>query len=206
MNKPCIFQSHCFSCKPNTDHQERAIHAFGLMFLMGNLFFDWFVNSHANKIAVMQEPGHVWDYSSDIPSLKKLNIVHLNWYIIHILFLMLAILTTVFFGIQFFGTMLSWCFTDSNKMPLQKIFVWASMVFNDLPQCVLTTVLTYSTDDQYLPYLGSIILGVAGNSLIFYALSRTNTLHYPRMMCVLILVAFVCFIIQVAHITKAHIA
>ena len=199
------FQLSCLSCKPTTAHQSRAIHAVGLMVLLGNLLFDWLVNDHVNRIAAMLERSKLRNSSADIPSLKKLHDIGLDWNAIQFVFLEFAIFTTICFALQFFGTMLTWCFTDNNKSPFQKILVWASLFLNDLPQFILTAIVTYATDDVYIPYFCSTVLGVVGNYILFLALSNIGAFHYPKVIWCHAALTVICLIIQIAHITKAQI-
>ena len=173
---------------------------------MGNLFFDWLVNDHVDKIATMLERGKLQDgESTNIPSLQTLYDIGIDWNVIGAIFLVFAILSTICYALQFFGTMLTWLFKDKNKSSFQSFLLFASLLLNDLPQCILITIVTYATDDVYIPYFCSTLLGVLGNYIIFIALSNTHSFYYPKVVCCHAVLVGICLTIQIAHVTKAHI-
>ena len=206
----CHFQDSSVDgtcCNPLSDHyhQSRASHAIGLMLLMGNLFFDWFVKNHVDRLVSILLLSDQWKSSAIVPSVKKVHDIRLDWEAIQIAYLVFAIFTTVFFGLQFFGTMLRWCFSNNDKMRFQKLFVWTNLFLNDLPQCILTVIISYATDDAFIPYLASSGLGVLGQYMIFYSLRSTEAFHFPKIIFFHALLTGICFVIQVALISKAHI-
>ena len=173
---------------------------------MGNIFFDWLVNDHVSKIVAMLEHSKVWNGSTrHISSLKVLHDIGIDWSVIGATFLVFAILSTICYALQFFGTMITWLFKDHNKSVFQSFLIWISLILIDLPQCVIITIVTYVTDDVYIPYFCSTLLGVLGNYLIFIALSNTHVLYYPKVVCCHAVLVGICLTIQIAHVTKAHI-
>ena len=114
-----IFQSLCRPCKLTTDRQSRAIHAMGMLILMGNIFSNWLVNSHVNNISTILEDTKVRNDSAAIQSLKKHHI-DLDWNAIHIIFLEFALFSTICYAPQFFGTMQECCFTDKHNFFFSK--------------------------------------------------------------------------------------
>ena len=174
------------------------------MLLTGNLFFDWFVKNHVDRLVSILLLSNQWKSFAIVPSVKKVHDIRLDLEAIQITYLVFAIFTTVFFGLQFFGTMLRWCFSNNDKMRFQKLFVWTNLFLNDLPQCILTVILSYATDDAFIPYLASSGLGVLGQYMIFYSLRSTEAFHYPKIIFFHALLTGICFVIQVALISKAH--
>ena len=174
---------------------------------MANLFFDWIVKEHVDGIIVSQALNNVsrgYISGGKSSSLKAIHPVNLDWYIINVAFVVCAIFTTILFALQFLGTMIQWCFSDDNQMVFQKLLVWVSLWFNDLPQSVLVTIVVYATTDAYLPYLGGTILGVVGQYFVFYALCNTKMFHYPKVIYFHMFLTAFCVLLQFAHTSKAY--
>ena len=76
------------------------------MLLMGNLFFDWFVKNHVDRLVSILLLSDQWKSFAIVPSVKNVHDIRLDWKAIQIAYLVFAIFTMVFFGFQFFGAML----------------------------------------------------------------------------------------------------
>ena len=203
----CHFQDASVDGTPLSDHhhQSFASHAVGWMLLIGNLIFDWFVKIHVDKLVSFLLQSDQWKVSAIVPSVKKVHDISFDWEVIQVAYLAFALSSTVVFGLQFFGTMFKWYYSTNNDMRLLKLFVWTHLCLTDLPQCILTVILLYATDDVFIPYLISSGLGVLGQYMIFYSLRSTEAFHYPKIIFFHALLTGICFVIQVALISKAHI-
>ena len=194
-------------CSPPGHQSSHAFHSIALMILMTNLFFDWFIVGHVDRVIIKE----ALDYNNNSQrftesnTLKAIHIFSLNWVGIKAAFKVLTVCTTVIFAILFIGTLISWSFMNDHRMAYQKCIMWLSLWLNDLPQSILVTVVVYATTDAYIPYIVSTSLGVLGQYLIFYALSNTKMFHYPKLLYCHMFLTAICFILQAAHISKAHV-
>lgn len=175
-----------------------TIHSLALMILIGNLFFDWFVAKHVTGIAAMYAPCNASYNAALTEPLNGMRNLNNIWKVIGEVFLVFAIFTSVTFCLQFVGTPMQWYFFPKiNDMRWQKFIVWVSLFFNDLPQSLLATVIMYTTIDKYPYYLGSTLVGVLSQYLVFYALSNIETFHYPKLLYFHAFLTTVLFVIQV---------
>ena len=195
--------SNC--CSPPSNQSSHGFHSIGLMILMANLFFDWFVDNHVDRVIIKEALDNNNSRFTESNTLKAIHIFGLNWIGIKFAFKVLTICTTIIFAIQFIGTLISWVFMNDHKMVYQKFGMWLSLWLNDLPQSILVTIVVYATTDAYIPYIVSTSLGVLGQYLIYYALSNTEMFHYPKLLYCHMFLTAICFILQAAHISKAHV-
>ena len=168
-----------------------------------NVFFDWIVSDHVNKMVDLTENDTPIGGSAHISSFKNLYDIGVTSNAIQFIFLGFAIFTTLCFAGQFFVTIMTWYSKDKNKSTLLEILVWTSLFLNDLPHCIVTTMVVYGTGDVYVPYIYSTMLGVIGNYMIFIALSNMAAFYYPKVIICHGIVTVICFITQVVLVTKA---
>ena len=207
MQESVDIESTCSTCCSPPGHQSsQAFHYIALMILMANLFFDWFVDNHVERVIIKEAlDNNKKSRFTESNTLKAIHIFGLNWIGIKFAFKVLTICTTIIFAIQFIGTLISWVFMNDHKMVYQKFGMWLSLWLNDLPQSILVTIVVYATTDAYIPYIVSTSLGVLGQYLIYYALSNTEMFHYPKLLYCHMFLTAICFILQAAHISKAHV-
>ena len=151
----------------------------------------------------MLEHEILWNSSAVISSLQEVHDIGIDWNTIRVIFLEFAIFTTVSITLLCSGTMLSLRFRE-ERSPYQKFLVWFSLILNDLPQCIVTAIVTFATDDVYIPFFCSTMLGAIGNYIMFIALSNTAAFHYPKLIWCHVAMTVICLVIPIALITKTH--
>ena len=165
-----------------------------------NVFFDWLVSDHVNKMAAVTDNDAQRNISTDILKLEEIGFTS---NVIQSIFFEYAIFSTVCFAAQFFVTMSTWYFKENNQSKCQEILVWGNLFLNDLPQCVVTTIIVHGTGDVYMPYFCSTMLGVIGNYMVFAALSPKATFYYPNAMACHGLLVTICLITQIVLFIRA---
>ena len=152
---------------------------FGILF--GNFLCDLDMAEHVRLICVV-EGGKLWN-DTGIPGLREVYDSGLDWNTVRIIFIGFSLFSFLFLVLSLFGTVLRFCvYGWDNSSPFQKCIVWINLFLNDLPQCILTSIVTSMiANDSYLVFIFSTLLGVLGNYILFFAFSKTTKFHYPRL-------------------------
>ena len=125
-----------------------------------------------SKLAAVLQHGKLWNSSADNPSLQEYHYnIGYDWNAVRVIFPEFAIVTTVCFALQFCGLMIRLHFF-LNRSPFQNCLVLVNLFLNDLPQCIVTVIVTFAIDNIYLPYFGSTMLEVIGNYILFITVRR----------------------------------
>lgn len=191
------------ACTPRTNEGSRYLQGTGFVILLGNLIFDWIVYDHVSKIAAMLEHEIHRNGSADIHSLHEVHDIGTDWNAVWIIFLTSSILTSISFALQFFEWLLR-LIRDQNESPYQKLLILICLFLNDLSQYIVTIIIMYATDDVYISYFFSTLLGAIGNYIMFIALTDSKAFHFPKLILFHATLTVTYFVVLLVLMTKAH--